>query len=131
MTRKLVGIVASGLDIPMHRLNQLDLAIENLLDRSQQRQVDATMELHSAKPSLTDHLRDHFSRESRKDADAFDACRKIRSDLRHLRSRNPASTGSKHKANRVRTQFCSELRILEVGVGADLDPHHRYRCSES
>ena len=110
------GACAVAVHLPMQRLNQTDLSVEDFVQLPQPLETDAAVELHRGQPALLRDGCDLLGVEGREDADALEAFGQMRGDPRHLGCSDLTRARRKDEADGVGAKFSGQLCIVEVGV---------------
>jgi hypothetical protein len=113
----------------VYGLDYFDSPLEQFMQTLQQSEVDAPVKLYGGQAGLLRLLRDLLCGQGGEDAYSLDMCGKMRRDVRYLLRRYLALAGREDEADRVGTEVGGELRVGEICVGADLDPHGWYSAS--
>jgi hypothetical protein len=89
----------------------------------QQSKVDAAVKLYGGQAGLLRLVCDLLSEQGGEDAYSLDMWGQVRGDVGDLLRRHLALARREDEADGIGTEFCGELRVGEICVGADFDPH--------
>jgi hypothetical protein len=107
----------------MDCLDEAQAAFETSLKLLRKRRIGSAMKLDGGEASLLRDTGNLVRILGVEDTDTLYGAGQMRCDLRNLRCRHLSLARSEDEAHGVRAPFGGKLCVVEICVGADLDPH--------